>query len=132
MVILLKYDAMVIRNKKRSVEKETIAINEIKEMIANGEEVLVCRLVEKTGLSRAFFYTNERVCEELKAARKAQFGKEFVKPQKVIIEKSLLKEIEILKGKLSEKDLIISNLEKELARLKKSKQNTDLMFIKKL
>ena len=59
--------------------------------------VVVCSLVKKTGLSRAFFYNNEAVHAELQRAQELQEGKSFIAPQKLVINKAMDREIELLK-----------------------------------
>ena len=56
-----KYSKMVETNQKVSKEKVDCAIQAIKEMLEKEEQLLVCDLVRKTGLSRAFFYKNPTV-----------------------------------------------------------------------
>ena len=126
------YKAMVEYNKIKNKEKEDRAISEINKMVAENKEVIVCKLVDITGFCRAFFYTNERVHTALKEARKAQCGMEFVRPRKAILEKSLLKEIGILKQRLSEKDNEIAKLNQELQKLRKDKRKSELDFLVKL
>lgn len=47
------------------MEKEKLAILLIKSLEEDGEAIAICELIRKTGLSRSFFYSNERVKEEL-------------------------------------------------------------------
>lgn len=60
-----KYSKMVETNQKVSKEKVDCAIQAIKEMLEKEEQLLVCDLVRKTGLSRAFFYKNPTVSKFL-------------------------------------------------------------------
>ena len=83
-------------------------------------------------MSRSFFYTNDVVSRELKNARKLQIGAELVRPQKQIIEKSLIKEVELLKKRLLQKDMQIAEMEKELSRLRKAQNISDLNMLRNL
>ena len=115
-----KHENMVQLNKKKSQIKIDKAITAINKMLRDDEQVVVCTLVKRTGLSRAFFYNNTVVHDELMRAQELQEGKSFVAPQKVIINKAMDKEIEILKKKLAEKDATIAAQQKEIARLNKA------------
>ena len=55
-----KYDTMIACNKKTSEEKINRAVTEIRQMLAEEEKVTVPKLVKRTGLSRGFFYKNEK------------------------------------------------------------------------
>jgi len=129
---LNNYDVMVQQNLVESKEKEDRAIAEIRRMLSKNEEVRVCDLIRNTGLSRSFFYTNDAVSRELKNARKLQIGAELVRPQKQIIEKSLIKEVELLKKRLLQKDMQIAEMEKELSRLRKAQNISDLNMLRNL
>ena len=59
-----KYSKMVEKNKQESKERVARAIRVIREMSENGEQLVVCDLVKKTGYSRTFFYKNQE-CEGL-------------------------------------------------------------------
>ena len=61
-----KYDKMLEVNHKQSVEKIQRAKLAIQEMIEEEDKVTVPKLMQKTGLSRGFFYKNPEV---RKAAR---------------------------------------------------------------
>lgn len=127
-----KYKNMVDQNRKRSQVKVEKAITAIHNMLRDDEQVVVCTLVKRTGLSRTFFYNNQVVHEELIRAQELQEGKSFVAPQKVIINKAMDKEIELLKKKLIEKDVIIASQKKELSRLNKALSNQTLKTLKEL
>ncbi len=115
-----KHENMVQLNRKKSQIKIDKAITAIHKMLRDDEQVVVCSLVKRTGLSRAFFYNNAAVHDELVRAQELQEGKSFVVPQKVIINKAMDKEIELLKKKLAEKDATIAAQQKEIARLNKA------------
>ena len=109
-----KHENMVIRNRQTSQAKVEKAIAAMNKMFSNDEQVVVCTLVKKTGLSRAFFYNNEAA------------------PQKVVINKAMDKEIDLLKKKLAEKDAIIAQQNAEIQKLKKATQANLVSTLKEL
>ncbi|MBP3805920.1 MAG: hypothetical protein J6I76_18885 [Oribacterium sp.] len=127
-----KYENMVIRNRQTSQEKVDKAIAVMHKMFSNDEQVVVCTLVKKTGLSRAFFYNNAVVHSELVRLQELQYGKSFVAPQKIVITKAMDREIELLKKKLAEKESIISQQKTEIQKLKKAAQVNLVSTLKEL
>lgn len=127
-----KQTNMVLLNKKKSRDKVLIAITAINEMLRKDEQVVVCKLVRKTGLSRAFFYNNEKVHSELRRAQELQEGISFVAPQQVALDKAMDKEIELLRKKIEEKDKTIENLQKELSKLRKIANNQTIKALEDL
>lgn len=115
-----KYKQMVIQNHKKNKTKEDTAIAAMNKMFNADEQIVVCTLVKKTGLSRAFFYNNETVHNELLRLQELQEGKSFVAPQKVVINKAMNREIELLKKRIAEKDSIIVKQNAEIEKLKKA------------
>lgn len=127
-----KHGNMVSLNRTRSNAKIEKAVTAIHKLLSNDEQVVVCTLVKKTGLSRAFFYNNEMVRMELNRAQEIQQGKSFVAPQKVIINKAMDKEIEMLKNKMDEKEAKIMAQQKEIIKLKKALENQALKALEEL
>ena len=127
-----KHENMVIRNRQTSQAKVEKAIAAMNKMFSNDEQVVVCTLVKKTGLSRAFFYNNEALNSELIRLQELQEGKSFVAPQKVVINKAMDKEIDLLKKKLAEKDAIIAQQNAEIQKLKKATQANLVSTLKEL
>ena len=127
-----KHENMVIRNRQISQAKVEKAIDAMHKMFSNDEQVVVCTLVKKTGLSRAFFYNNEAVHSELIRLQELQEGKSFVAPQKVVINKAMDKEINLLKKKLAVKDAIIAQQNVEIQKLKKTAQANLVTTLKEL
>lgn len=121
-----KHNNMVLQNKERSKAKVDKAIKAIHTMLNNDEQVVVCSLVKKTGLSRAFFYNNEAVHTKLQRAQELQEGKSFIAPQKLVINKAMDREIELLKKKIEERDSLIASQQREIARLKKALETQSL------
>ncbi len=69
---MTKYDRMVEVNQERSRFKEETAIRTMRKLYDKQEQITVKTLVDKTGLSRAFFYKNEMVNSELERLRAMQ------------------------------------------------------------
>ena len=127
-----KTETMILKNKEVNAAKVEIAVDCIMTMLKNNEQVVISELVKRTGLSRSFYYNNEKVRTELDKAQKLQGGKSFVAPQKVAIDKALERKCEILERKLLERDKEISELQKEITKLKKNKDIKILSIIKDL
>lgn len=127
-----KHENMVIQNRKTSQAKVDKAIAAMKKMFSDDEQVVVCMLVKRTGLSRSFFYNNEAVHNELIRLQELQEGKSFVAPQKVVINKAMDKEIDLLKKKLAEKDALIAQQHAEIQKLKKAAQANIVSTLKEL
>lgn len=108
------YEKMVEVNRQKSERKELIAIEAMRKKYEKEEQVSVVALVEETGLSRGFFYKNDRVCTELRRLQKLQNGIDFSKPRQVVLDKVMVlrvKELEIENRllKLKIQDLLDEN-----------------------
>ena len=119
------YEKMVAVNRQTSERKELIAIEAMRKKYESQEQVSVVALVKETGLSRGFFYKNERVRTELRRLQKLQAGMDFTATRKVVLDKAIvlrIKELEVenrlLKMKIA--DLLDKNnkLEKVAQRKK--------------
>ena len=69
-----KYDRMLEVNKQASEAKIEKARREIVRMVDDGEKVSIQKLMERTGLSRGFFYKNPQVRKEIDRALEQQAG----------------------------------------------------------
>lgn len=67
-----KYEKMLALNRKASDEKIERARKAILQLMDEREPVTVLKLMEKTGLSRGFFYKNPMVRKELDRAFEQQ------------------------------------------------------------
>lgn len=138
----MKYDKMVAIVHEESDRKMRIAKKAIAEMVNKKEKVTVSALVEKTGLSRGFFYKNPAVRIELDYAKckQKETNLELVEElnndaqEKVIVK-------EVIKIKLLNEELISANraleksnskLRKEVARLKNQIQHKQISVLKDL
>ena len=121
------YDNMVRRNKELSREKTERALTAIRTLLWEKEPVCVAVLVKKTGLSREFFYKNEKVREAIINARKQQDGLIYQRPQKAVFDKAMAAQLEILKKQLEkvtrERDELKAHNDKLQKALKKKELN---------
>ena len=97
---MTKYDRMVATNRATSEAKIAKAKAEIAKMVSENIQVTVGELVKRTGLSRGFFYKNEEVCQALENARDLQDGKALTRPQKVILDAAMDKQLQILQQQI--------------------------------
>ena len=128
----MKYDNMVRRNRRVNEEKKERAIFAIKKLLLENEPVTVSTLAEKTGLSREFFYKNEKVREVLTKARSQQQGVVFQRPQKAIFDKAMAAQLESMKKQLEKEKDTVRSLQAENERLQKKKKKKELNVLKKL
>ena len=126
------YDKMVNLNKTVSNEKISRAIAAIIEMQQAEEKITVSELTKRTDLSRGFFYKNSKVRKRLEKALEDQKDKIFINPRQVILDQALEKKVAILEKQNEKQKKIIKDLEKEIAKLKKSLNRKELSFIKNL
>lgn len=129
---MTKYDRMVATNKATSRAKIDKAKAEISKMLSENIQVTVGDLVKRTGLSRGFFYKNEEVCRALEDARDLQDGKALTRPQKVILDKAMDKQLQILQQQIEKLQSEKSSLSKKNQELQKALNKKDLNFIKNL
>lgn len=122
-----KYDKMLAINKKVSNEKIERAKNAIFELMDEKERVTVPKLMEKTGLSRGFFYKNPDVRKAVDRAIEQQGG--INHPRKNIIDMAMNSEIEALQKHLHNLQREKEELLKENEKLRKAleKKNRELL-----
>lgn len=129
---MTKYDRMVATNRATSEAKIAKAKAEIAKMVSENIQVTVGELVKRTGLSRGFFYKNEEVCRALENARDLQDGKALTRPQKVILDAAMDKQLQILQQQIEKLKNENSSLSKKNQDLQKALNKKDLNFIKNL
>jgi len=127
-----RYDKMLEANEKESREKVAIAVNEINRMLGNNEIVSVVALVRNTGLSRGFFYSNERVRKALLKAKDLQGQKGVIQPQKVVFEKAMEKQMDLLVARNQRLMKENEELKEENEKMRQALNKRDLSFIKGL
>ena len=128
----MKYDNMVRRNRRVNEEKKERAIFAIKKLLLENEPVTVSTLAEKTGLSREFFYKNEKVREVLTKARSQQQGVVFQRPQKALFDKAMAAQLESMKKQFEKEKDTVRSLQAENERLQKALKKKELNVLKKL
>lgn len=124
-----KYDKMIALNKKESCEKIKTAKDAIHKMMDEGEKVNIPKLMQKTGLSRGFFYKNQIVRREIDRAMEQQAG--MVDPKRFIGDMALRNRIELLEQQNRELQRTVDRLEKEKKQLEKALNKKDLDALKK-
>lgn len=125
-----KYDKMVALNKLASDEKIERARREICRMLSEEENVTIPKLMEKTGLSRGFFYKNPIIREEISQALERQRG--MVDPRRNILNMAMNSEIERLRQKKNILEGENERLKKENEVLKKSLAKKNISMLKSL
>ena len=113
-----KYDKMVALNKKASDEKIERARKTIVTMIDEGEKISIPQLMERTGLSRGFFYKNPVVRKELDRALELQAG--MRDPRKNVLDMAMNEEVRLLRQQLESVKREKEALEKENIRLREA------------
>lgn len=125
-----KYDKMVALNAERSKEKIEMAKKTIWDMVDKEEKVTIPKLMQKTGLSRGFFYKNHTIRGELDRALECQVG--MVDPRRSIINHAMDQQIQRLQKTIAEQKQKIESLEKENTRLKRAIDQRSVNFLKNL
>ncbi len=125
-----KYDKMVALNAERSKEKMEMAKKTIWDMVDKEEKVTIPKLMQKTGLSRGFFYKNHIIRGELDRAMECQIG--MVDPRRSIINHAMNQQIQRMQKTITEQKQKIESLEKENARLKRAIDQRSVNFLKNL
>ena len=126
---MAKYDKMVERNRKVAQLKEEIAIKEIRRCLQEHEPINALRLSQTTGVSRAFFYTNERVHEVYVQARHQQDLTVWVRPEKKAIDTAMDRHIQILEMQVQRLEKENQQLRIEKDKLEKALKRNDLGII---
>lgn len=125
-----KYDKMVALNAERSKEKIEMAKKTIWDMVDKEEKVTIPKLMQKTGLSRGFFYKNHTIRRELDRALECQVG--MVDPRRSIINHAMDQQIQRMQKTIAEQKQKIESLERENARLKRAIDQRSVNFLKNL
>ncbi|MEF9839324.1 MAG: DUF6262 family protein [Lachnospiraceae bacterium] len=123
-----KYDKMIALNKKASDEKVAMARNAIHKMMDEGQKVTVPKLMQKTGLSRGFFYKNEIIRREVDKALQQQAG--MVDPKRYIGDMALRSRIELFQQQNRELQKEVETLRKDKERLEKALNRRDMELMK--
>lgn len=129
---MTKYDKMLEQNKKESKEKVARAIAAILNMVQKEEKIMISELTKRTGLSRGFFYKNLEVRKELEKALQQQSGKTFGNSKKIILDKAMEKQLQVLNKKIEILKKENEELKEENEKLKKRLNKKELNLIKNL
>lgn len=127
-----KYERMLQVNREMSRDKVACAKAAIIAMERKPERITVIELAKRTGLSRAFFYKNEEIREELRSAMGRQQGMRFTSPRKVILDAAMERQLSMKDMKIAKLEKQIKALNEENAKLQKALNRKDLAFLKKL
>lgn len=125
-----KYEKMIALNKKRSEEMIASAKSEIYKMLDDGEKVTVPKLMQKTGLSRGFFYKNPIVRREIDRAMEQQAG--MVDPKRHIGDLVMKNRIELLEQQIRELKRENKELETKCRTMEKALGKRQLNIVKNL
>ena len=123
-----KYDKMVEMNHKQSEEKIQRAKTAIREMIEEEDKVTIPKLIQKTGLSRGFFYKNPEVREEVDQALQQQAG--MVDRRKKILDMAMDNRILQLEQTVAKLQREKKQLQKENEAMRKALNKRDLNLMK--
>ena len=125
-----KYDRMIALNKQASEEKIEKARREIVRMVDDGEKISVQKLMQRTGLSRGFFYKNPAVRKEIDRALEQQAG--MVDPRREVMDMAMNSELAMLHKQVEELKAENERLRQELAATKKSLVKKNVGVLKKM
>ena len=123
-----KYDKMLEVNHKQSVEKIQRAKLKIQEMIEEEDKVTVPKLMQKTGLSRGFFYKNPEVRKAVDRALQLQAG--MVDKRRKILDMAMDNRILQLEQQVAKLKRENETLRKENEAMRKALNKRDLNLIK--
>lgn len=125
-----KYDKMIALNKKASEEKIEKARREIVRMADEGEKLSIQKLMQRTGLSRGFFYKNPQVRKEIDRALEQQAG--MMDPRREVMDMAMNNELAMLHQKVKTLQTENEQLRKELETAKKSLAKKNIKELKKM
>lgn len=115
-------------NHKQSEEKIQRAKTAIREMIEEEDKVTIPKLIQKTGLSRGFFYKNPEVREEVDQALQQQAG--MVDRRKKILDMAMDSRILQLEQTVEKLQREKKQLQKENEAMRKALNKRDLNLMK--
>jgi len=121
---------MIVLNKQASEEKIEKARREIVRMVDDGEKVSIQKLMQRTGLSRGFFYKNPAVRKEIDRALEQQAG--MVDPRREVMDMAMNNELAMLHKQVEELKAENERLRQELAATKKSLVKKNIGVLKKM
>ena len=122
-----RYEKMLECNRRASDEKVERARKAIFKLMDEGEKVTVPKLMEKTGLSRGFFYKNPSVRQTLDKVQEQQGGMSH--PRKNILDMAMNNEILSLQKQVRAMQQEMESLRQENEKLRKAleRKNRELL-----
>ena len=124
-----KYDRMLEVNKQASEAKIEKARREIVRMVDDGEKVSIQKLMERTGLSRGFFYKNPQVRKEIDRALEQQTG--LADPRREVLDMAMNHELAMSQQEVERLRKENEQLRQELEVAKKALAKKNVGVLKK-
>ncbi len=124
-----KYDRMLAVNKQASEAKIEKARREIVRMVDDGEKVSIQKLMQRTGLSRGFFYKNPQVRKEIDRALEQQTG--LADPRREVLDMAMNHELAMSQQEMERLRKENEQLRQELEVAKKALVKKNVGVLKK-
>ena len=124
-----KYDRMLEVNKQASEAKIEKARREIVRMVDDGEKVSIQKLMQRTGLSRGFFYKNPQVRKEIDRALEQQAG--LMDPRREVLDMAMNHELAVVQQEAERLRKENEQLRQELEVAKKALAKKNVGVLKK-
>ena len=124
-----KYDRMLAVNKQASEAKIEKARREIVRMVDDGEKVSIQKLMQRTGLSRGFFYKNPQVRKEIDRAMEQQAG--LVDPRREVLDMAMNHELAMSQQEVERLRKENEQMRQELEVAKKALAKKNVGVLKK-
>lgn len=124
-----KYDRMLAVNKQASEAKIEKARREIVRMVDDGEKVSIQKLMERTGLSRGFFYKNPQVRKEIDRALEQQAS--LADPRREVLDMAMNHELAMSQQEVERLRKENEQLRQELEVAKKALAKKNVGVLKK-
>ncbi len=124
-----KYDRMLAVNKQASEAKIEKARWEIVRMVDDGEKVSIQKLMQRTGLSRGFFYKNPQVRKEIDRALEQQAS--LADPRREVLDMAMNHELAMSQQEVERLRKENEQMRQELEVAKKALAKKNVGVLKK-
>ncbi len=124
-----KYDRMLAVNKQASEAKIEKARREIVRMVDDGEKVSIQKLMQRTGLSRGFFYKNPQVRKEIDRALEQQAS--LADPRREVLDMAMNHELAMSQQEVERLRKENEQMRQELEVAKKALAKKNVGVLKK-
>ncbi len=124
-----KYDRMLAVNKQASEAKIEKARREIVRMVDDGEKVSIQKLMQRTGLSRGFFYKNPQVRKEIDRALEQQAS--LADPRREVLDMAMNHELAMSQQEVERLRKENEQMRQELEVVKKALAKKNVGVLKK-